>query len=126
MDEESKVSDEISDDDLEIDIPDEDSTTFVSGVDGEVKSGRLGYRKVEGPRLTAPYMTKYEKTRVIGTRALQISLNAPLNCDSCGITDPVILAELELKNECLPFIIRRYLPGNYYEDWSVKELICDF
>jgi RNA polymerase Rpb6 len=29
-------------------------------------------------RMTTPFMTKYEKTRILGTRALQISMNAPV------------------------------------------------
>lgn len=29
-------------------------------------------------RVTTPYLTKYERARVLGTRALQISMNAPI------------------------------------------------
>lgn len=29
-------------------------------------------------RMSTPYMTKYEKARILGTRALQISMNAPV------------------------------------------------
>ena len=32
-------------------------------------------------RITTRYMTKYEKARVLGTRALQISMNAPVMVD---------------------------------------------
>jgi len=37
--------------------------------------------------------------------------------------DPISIAEKELHEKKLPFIIRRYLPDGTYEDWSVDELI---
>ena len=36
-----------------------------------------------------PYMTKYERARVLGTRALQISMNAPVMVELEGETDPL-------------------------------------
>ena len=68
-------------------------------------------------------MTKYEKARVLGTRALQISKNAPLMIvPGPGETDPYKLAERELAERKIPFIIRRYLPDGTYEDWKLSEL----
>ena len=37
-------------------------------------------------RITTRYMTKYERARVLGTRALQISMNAPVMVDIAGET----------------------------------------
>lgn len=34
--------------------------------------------RVKKLRITSPYMTKYERARILGTRALQISMNAPI------------------------------------------------
>eukprot|EP01071_Lankesteria_metandrocarpae_P005047 Lankesteria_metandrocarpae@DN3831_c0_g1_i1.p1 len=79
----------------------------------------------DGPRITSPYMTKFEKARVIGTRALQISMNAPVSVPLDGETDPLIIAEKELYAKSIPFIIRRYMPNGSYEDWSIEELIID-
>ena len=68
-------------------------------------------------------MTKYEKARVLGTRALQISKNAPLMITpQPGESDPYKLAERELNERKIPFIIRRYLPDGNYEDWKLSEL----
>merc|ERR1719326_912847 len=78
-----------------------------------------------GPRKTGPYMTKYEKARVIGTRALQISMNAPIMVELDGETDPMEIAEKELNQKVIPFIIRRYMPDGKYEDWRVDEMIVD-
>lgn len=74
-------------------------------------------------RQTTPYMTKYEKARILGTRALQISMNAPVLVALEGETDPLIIAMKELSQKKIPLLIRRYLPDGSYEDWSVQELI---
>ncbi|KAJ3098168.1 DNA-directed RNA polymerases I II and III subunit RPABC2 [Phlyctochytrium planicorne] len=73
-------------------------------------------------RMTTPYMTKYEKARVLGTRALQISMNAPVMVDLNGESDPLQIALKELRERKIPLIIRRYLPDGSYEDWAVDEL----
>ncbi len=36
-------------------------------------------------RITTRYLTKYERARVLGTRALQISMNAPVMVDLDGV-----------------------------------------
>merc|ERR1712217_819091 len=77
----------------------------------------------EGPRKTTPYLTKYERARILGARALQISMNAPIMIELNGETDPLIIAERELFERVIPFIVRRYLPDGTYEDWRVKELL---
>jgi DNA-directed RNA polymerase I, II, and III subunit RPABC2 len=74
-------------------------------------------------RITTPFMTKYERARVLGTRALQISMCAPIMVELEGETDPLQIAMKELKNKKIPMIIRRYLPDNSYEDWGIDELI---
>lgn len=76
-------------------------------------------------RTTTPYMTKYERARILGTRALQISMNAPVFVDLEGETDPMRIAMKELAEKKIPLVIRRYLPDGSFEDWSVEELIVD-
>mmetsp|Transcript_70723 Transcript_70723/g.129446 ORF Transcript_70723/g.129446 Transcript_70723/m.129446 type:complete len:89 (-) Transcript_70723:137-403(-) len=80
-------------------------------------------RAAEGPRKTTPYMTKYERARILGARALQISMNAPVMIELDGETDPLIIAENELRERKVPFVVRRYLPDGTYEDWKVSELL---
>lgn len=84
-----------------------------------------GPKESTGPRRTSPYMTKYERARIIGSRALQISLNAPVMVDTEGDTDPMSIAERELNAKLVPFIIRRFLPDGTYEDWKVGDLLQD-
>ncbi|KAG9395619.1 RNA polymerase, subunit omega/K/RPB6 [Carpediemonas membranifera] len=79
-------------------------------------------------RQTTPYLTKYERARILGARALQLSMNAPAMINvKPGVTDPLEIAEMELaaKPPKIPMIIRRYLPDRSYEDWKLSELNID-
>lgn len=71
-------------------------------------------------RITTRYMTKYEKARILGTRALQLSMNAPPMVEVRDETDPLKIAMLELKEGKVPIVVRRYLPDGSYEDWPVR------
>ncbi|KAI9471822.1 MAG: RNA polymerase, subunit omega/K/RPB6 [Benjaminiella poitrasii] len=76
-------------------------------------------------RLTTPYLTKYERARILGTRALQISLSAPVMVDIDGETDALAIANKELREKKIPLIVRRFMPDGTYEDWKIKDLIID-
>ena len=52
-------------------------------------------------------------------------MNAPVTVDIAGETDPLKIAQKELRERKIPMIIRLYLPDNSYEDWSLDELIID-
>ena len=72
---------------------------------------------------TIPYLTKYEKARVLGQRAKQIETGAkPLVKVPENIVDSYIIAELELREKKVPFIIRRPIPGGGCEYWNLKDL----
>jgi DNA-directed RNA polymerases I, II, and III subunit RPABC2 len=102
----------------QIDVIEEDAQE--ENADGIVGGVR---REKNLERITSTFMTKYEKARVLGTRALQISKNAPLMITPVpGESDPYKLAERELTEGKIPFIIRRYLPDGSYEDWKLAEL----
>lgn len=77
------------------------------------------------PKITTRYLTKYERARLLGTRALQLSQNAPPLVEVDGETDPLKIAAKELRERKLPLIVRRYLPDGSFEDWSLDELIID-
>lgn len=68
---------------------------------------------------------RYERARVLGTRALQIAMCAPVMVELEGETDPLQIAMKELKQKKIPIIIRRYLPDGSYEDWGIDELIIN-
>jgi DNA-directed RNA polymerase I, II, and III subunit RPABC2 len=72
---------------------------------------------------TMPFMTKYERARVLGQRSKQIECGAtPLIKVPEGIIDAHIIAELELRQQKIPFIIRRPIPGGGSEYWNLKDL----
>ena len=72
---------------------------------------------------TIPFLTKYEKARVLGQRAKQIETGArPFVKISENIIDSYIIAELELREKKIPFIIRRPLPNGTCEYWSLRDL----
>ena len=72
---------------------------------------------------TIPYLTKYEKARILGQRAKQIETGAkPLVKVPENIVDSYIIAELELKEKKIPFIIRRPIPHGGCEYWRLKDL----
>ena len=72
---------------------------------------------------TIPYLTKYEKARILGQRAKQINsghhtfVKVPEN-----VIDGYIIAEMELKLKRIPFIIRRPLPNGVSEYWKIQDL----
>lgn len=82
-------------------------------------------RQPNKERITTPYLTKYERARILGTRALQISMNAPVLVPLDGESDPLQIAIKELAQRKIPLVIRRYLPDGSFEDWSVSELITE-
>lgn len=84
---------------------------------------QMNKRVPNDKRVTTPYMTKYERARVLGTRALQISMNAPVLVDLEGETDPLQIAIKELREKKIPLVVRRYLPDGFYEDWTCEELL---
>jgi DNA-directed RNA polymerase I, II, and III subunit RPABC2 len=82
---------------------------------------REGARAV---RVTIPHLTKYEKARVLGTRAMQISRSAPpLITPSQDDDSALKIAYKEFEAGQTPFIIRRYLPDGLFEDWELSELM---
>lgn len=63
------------------------------------------------------FVTRYERARIIGARALQISLGAPILIDIQEIKpEAMLIAEQELIQGILPLTIRRMLPSGEYQD----------
>ncbi|KAM0057362.1 putative DNA-directed RNA polymerase [Helianthus anomalus] len=114
-------ADEGAEEDVDGENKDDDAPDPLLGDDEDKEEQEQGER----PRKTSKYMTKYERARILGTRALQISMNAPVMVELEGETDPLEIAMKELREKKIPFTIRRYLPDGSYEDWGVDELIVE-
>jgi DNA-directed RNA polymerase subunit K/omega len=78
---------------------------------------------IDGLHRTCPYLSKFEKTRVLGQRAMQINAGAPAFIKVPeNIVDGYLIAELELTHKKIPFIIRRPLPNGGSEYWKLSDL----
>ncbi len=59
------------------------------------------------------YLSRYERARIVGARALQISHGAPTLLDfKMGSLSPIDMAKEELRARVLPIGIMRKLPNN--------------
>lgn len=122
--EEDEEMQQANDNDDDLDVTGEHDPN--SQNDANAMNDENGDLKGQTPeRITTRYLTKYERARVLGTRALQISMNAPVMVDLDGETDPLKIAMKELRERKIPIIVRRYLPDGSYEDWGIDELIVD-
>ena len=84
-------------------------------------------RIVDPYHKTLPFLTKYEKTRILGIRTKQLNEGAKPYIDvNPTIIDGYIIAQLELEHKRLPFIIRRPIPNGGSELWKLQdlEIIC--
>ena len=76
-------------------------------------------------KLTRNIISKYEKTRIIATRALQIENNSAIFTDISSLDekDPISIAMKEYDEKKLPLGIRRILPNGNVEDFFLQDMI---
>jgi len=68
---------------------------------------------VTGP----PILTRFEKARIMGARALQLSLGAPVFIEiPKNATTSLEIAMEELKQRVIPIVIKRTLPNGDYQN----------
>lgn len=70
-------------------------------------------------RITNNVLSKYEKAKVLGVRASQIAKNSPIYAsidpERLLSLNALDIAELELQQKTIPFLIRRFLPDGQFE-----------
>ena len=73
---------------------------------------------VTGP----PTLTRFEKARIMGARALQLSLGAPIFIDipKNAITS-LEIAMVELEKKVIPIVIKRTLPNGDYQNIPIDK-----
>jgi len=70
-----------------------------------------------------PLLTKYEKARLLGERAKQLEEGAqPFVKVDAEIVDSYVIAEMELKEKAMPFILERPMPNGGCEYWRLGDL----
>ena len=78
----------------------------------------------ENVRIGPPKLTRFERARIIGARALQLSLGAPILTELPEkMSDPIDIALKELKDDTLPMTLRRILPDKSKQDISLHSLL---
>ena len=81
-------------------------------------------RKDEEIWIGTPKLTRFEKARIVGARALQISMGAPILVEpSQNLSNPIDIDLKELESGILPMTIRRTLPDGTYQDIPLKWLL---
>ena len=72
---------------------------------------------------TFPFITKYERARVLGERAKQLNMGAkPMIEVGPDVIDGYLIALAEFEQKCIPFIIKRPLPNGGCEYWKFRDL----
>jgi len=72
-----------------------------------------------------PKLTRFERARIVGARALQVTLGAPLLVPlPSGMNDPIEIAIEELKEGVLPMTVRRTLPEGSFQDIPLIDLLA--
>ena len=73
---------------------------------------------VTGP----PTLTRFEKARIMGARALQLSLGAPVFIEiPKNATTSLEIAMEELNQRVIPIVIRRTLPNSDYQNIPIDK-----
>jgi DNA-directed RNA polymerases I, II, and III subunit RPABC2 len=72
-----------------------------------------GNKVLVGP----PWLTRFERARITGSRSLQLSLGAPPMIKVPNdANSSIALAVAEIEHKALPISIRRILPNGQYQD----------
>ena len=75
-------------------------------------------------RIGPPKLTRFERARIVGARALQISLGAPILVElPASVSDPIDIGLRELEEDTLPMTIRRTLPDKSWQDIPLSTLL---
>lgn len=84
---------------------------------------RASSRKPETAIIGPRKLTRFERARVVGARALQIAMGAPVLLDvPKDVKSPIEIALLELEEGVLPISIRRALPDGTSQNIPLKFL----
>ena len=87
----------------------EHEPTEISGKNGQI---------VTGP----PTLTRFERARIVGARALQLSLGAPVFIEiPKNATSSLEIAMEELKQRVIPIVIKRTLPNGDYQHIPIAQ-----
>ena len=124
-------NDEVDNDFAENEFSDEDETTDALNLEEDENNQDstfklLTYKNVieniqKNPKKTIPYLTKFERARIMGVRLQQLAYGAKPRINTDGLHSINEIVEKELIQRKIPFILRRTLPNGVSEDWKMEE-----
>jgi DNA-directed RNA polymerases I, II, and III subunit RPABC2 len=80
-------------------------------------------RIIDPNHQTMPFVTKYEKARILGERAKQINSGAkPFVEVDADVIDGYLIALKEFEQKKIPFIVKRPVAGDRIEYWKLSDL----
>ena len=89
-------------------------TRVVRNMDGQV---------IDPLHRTLPFLTKYEKARVLGERAKQLNSGAKAFVEvDPSVVDGYLIALAEFEQKKIPFIVKRPMPNGGCEYWKLRDL----
>lgn len=89
-------------------------STIVRNQDGQI---------VDNFHKTLPFVTKFERARILGVRAKQINNGAAVMIDVPEhVIDGYTIAQMEYEQKKIPFIVKRPLPNGAVEYWKFADL----
>jgi len=89
-------------------------STIVRNQDGQI---------VDNFHKTLPFVSKFEKARILGVRAKQINCGAAVMIDVPEhVIDGYTVAMMEYEQKKIPFIVKRPLPTGAVEYWKFADL----
>ena len=112
---------------------DEEDATDIMNIDDEENPTRAdeGFKLVtfknileniaKTPKKTIPFLTKFERARIMGVRLQQLAYGAKPRINTENLKSIQEIVEQELLQRKIPFIIRRSLPNGSSEDWKMEE-----
>lgn len=84
----------------------------------------IGELETDPKHSSPPFLTVFERTKILGTRANQIADGAqPFVPVPDHVKEPLEIAKLELEQRRLPFIIKRPMPDGTFEYWRLSDLM---
>tara|TARA_B100001989_G_C24516485_1_gene453434 strand:- start:230 stop:655 length:426 start_codon:yes stop_codon:yes gene_type:complete len=113
-------NDNISEDESEIDFSNKNDSEV-----NEIISANQCYDKYyKNSRITKPFLTRFEKAKIIGTRSEMLANGAPalVNVPK-HITSTYEIAKMEFNQKVIPLMIKRHLPNSNYEIWRLEDLV---
>lgn len=80
--------------------------------------------QVDPKHRSVPFLTQFEKTKILGFRTNQLSQGArAFIAVPAHVTELRDIARMELEARRLPFIIKRPMPDGSFEKWRLSDLL---